>query len=52
MDGDEELPDIRTLVGKFGRSAAKPAEARDGGGEQHRRKRRRVVEDSDDDSDE
>ncbi|KFY90185.1 hypothetical protein V500_05248 [Pseudogymnoascus sp. VKM F-4518 (FW-2643)] len=53
MDGEDELPDISTLVGKWtsGRSAGKPVEARDGGGELHRRKRRRVVEDSDDDSD-
>ncbi|KFY37306.1 hypothetical protein V494_04816 [Pseudogymnoascus sp. VKM F-4513 (FW-928)] len=51
MDGEDELPDISTLVGKFGRSAGKPVEVREeeevGGG---RRKRRRVVvEDSDDD---
>ncbi|OBT83954.1 hypothetical protein VE02_07215 [Pseudogymnoascus sp. 03VT05] len=50
MDGDEELPDISTLVGKYGRSAGKVVEVRDEGGG-GRWKRRRVVEDSDDDSD-
>ncbi|ELR09652.1 hypothetical protein GMDG_04143 [Pseudogymnoascus destructans 20631-21] len=31
MDGDEELPDISTLVGKWGRSAGRPVEVRDEG---------------------
>ncbi|KFY51622.1 hypothetical protein V497_08980 [Pseudogymnoascus sp. VKM F-4516 (FW-969)] len=47
---DEELPDMETLVGKFGRSkgkaAARDVEVRDEAG---RRKRRRVVEDSEED---
>lgn len=50
MDGEDELPDISTLVGKWGRLAGKPVEITDDG-RGVRRKRRRVVED-DDDSDE
>ncbi|OBT70161.1 hypothetical protein VE03_00512 [Pseudogymnoascus sp. 23342-1-I1] len=53
MDGEDELPDISTLVGKWGRSAGKAVvEVREEAGGAGRRKRRRVVEDSDDDGDE